>query len=266
MSKKIPVIEVFGPTIQGEGLVTGTFTNFLRTGGCGLKCEWCDSMYAVDPEEVKKNATWMDAPEVCGAIEALPTAPWMTLTGGDPCIHEGLGEVVTWLNNQNIRVNVETQGMLFPSWLMDCDVITFAPKPPSSGNKVDIHGTGKLVQWLISNGRAHKGQICVKVPVFGSDDMEYAMDVYNALTPENHVAPLYDSFYFTAGTDDTFAEDASFYLQDALARMIGVLVSQRGMVDNLFRYAEKYGIKFNDKVHVGCQQHVLIWPEQQKGV
>ena len=31
---KIPVLEIFGPTIQGEGMVVGQKTMFIRTAGC----------------------------------------------------------------------------------------------------------------------------------------------------------------------------------------------------------------------------------------
>ena len=31
---KVPVIEIFGPTIQGEGMVVGQKTMFVRTAGC----------------------------------------------------------------------------------------------------------------------------------------------------------------------------------------------------------------------------------------
>ena len=44
-----PVIEVFGPTIQGEGAEAGLPTHFVRFGGCDYRCSWCDTMYAVDP-------------------------------------------------------------------------------------------------------------------------------------------------------------------------------------------------------------------------
>lgn len=38
MAKKAPVMEIFGPTIQGEGIVTGRKTMFVRTGGCDYSC------------------------------------------------------------------------------------------------------------------------------------------------------------------------------------------------------------------------------------
>ena len=111
----IPVIELFGPTIQGEGLQTGTLTHFLRTGGCGLRCSWCDSMYAVLPEEIRRNKNPMTTAEIQKNIESMAYAPWINFTGGDPCIHKGLGDIIHWLNIQmDMKVSVETQGMIFP--------------------------------------------------------------------------------------------------------------------------------------------------------
>jgi 7-carboxy-7-deazaguanine synthase len=31
---RIPVMEIFGPTVQGEGMVIGQKTMFVRTAGC----------------------------------------------------------------------------------------------------------------------------------------------------------------------------------------------------------------------------------------
>ena len=45
---KIPVMEVFGPTIQGEGAVMGQKTMFVRTAGCDYSCSWCDSKFTWD--------------------------------------------------------------------------------------------------------------------------------------------------------------------------------------------------------------------------
>ena len=41
---KIPFLEVFGPTIQGEGMVIGKKTMFVRTYGCDYGCVWCDQL------------------------------------------------------------------------------------------------------------------------------------------------------------------------------------------------------------------------------
>lgn len=35
---RIPVMEIFGPTVQGEGMVIGQKTMFVRTAGCDYRC------------------------------------------------------------------------------------------------------------------------------------------------------------------------------------------------------------------------------------
>lgn len=56
--KKMPIMEIFGPTIQGEGMVIGRKTMFVRTGGCDYSCSWCDSVQAIKTRvfiKIEKN-------------------------------------------------------------------------------------------------------------------------------------------------------------------------------------------------------------------
>ena len=39
------VKEIFR-SLQGEGVLIGTPTTFVRTVGCNLDCHWCDTKYA----------------------------------------------------------------------------------------------------------------------------------------------------------------------------------------------------------------------------
>jgi 7-cyano-7-deazaguanosine (preQ0) biosynthesis protein QueE len=215
-------------------------------------------MHAVHPTQVSENAKWMSIPEVLHQIRRMPYAPYITFTGGDPAIWRQLGDLIPALNRDNVRVAVETQGSHFPDWFTDVDVLTFSPKPPSSGNVVDYKD---LTQWLVEHVRKdYRGRVCIKVVVFNDEDMEYARAVYSHVP---HV--LYDAFYFTAGTPGPVGRTA------ALAptfRVIDVVESQRLLVDKLLGLARQgsIAIRLNDKTHVGCQQHVLIWPEEDKGV
>ncbi|NBY66007.1 MAG: 7-carboxy-7-deazaguanine synthase QueE, partial [Verrucomicrobia bacterium] len=39
------ISEIFH-SIQGEGLLAGVPSVFIRTSGCNLRCDWCDTPYA----------------------------------------------------------------------------------------------------------------------------------------------------------------------------------------------------------------------------
>ena len=262
--KHVQVMELFGPTIQGEGIMTGTVTHFLRTGGCPLRCTWCDSMFAVDPAQIREHRTLMTTWEIIDALIALPWAPYVTFTGGDPCIQLRLGDIIPALNANGQRVAVETQGMYFPDWLQECDVVTFSPKGPSSGNAVEW---SRMADWCISQGRKRPMKICIKVVIFDKHDFDYAMKLYETLP-----MAYYDAFYFTAGTPlfeepgplESIAPEEAEQHARAVERTFDVIQNQRATATLLLEAANR--IRYNEKTHVGCQQHVLLWPEQDKGV
>jgi hypothetical protein len=62
--KRIAVVEIFGPTIQGEGPLAGSKTMFIRFGGCDYRCQKCDSLHAVIPGAVKAGARYLTAEEL----------------------------------------------------------------------------------------------------------------------------------------------------------------------------------------------------------
>ena len=65
---KLPVLEIFGPTFQGEGRAIGQKTMFVRTAGCDYHCDWCDSAFTWDGSE---KPTRMTADEVIAALDKL---------------------------------------------------------------------------------------------------------------------------------------------------------------------------------------------------
>ncbi|MGZ3666971.1 MAG: 7-carboxy-7-deazaguanine synthase QueE [Ktedonobacterales bacterium] len=169
MSKSFPVVELFGPVLQGEGRMIGTPTLFARFGYCDFRCAWCDTLYAVLPEEVQRTATQMTTAEIRERLRALdPTVPWVTLSGGNPAMHD-LSELVDLLHADGRKIAVETQGTVFREWLRACDVVTVSPKPPSSTMPTDFAQLDHFASLPNAN---------LKVVVFDDDDFAYAREIH----------------------------------------------------------------------------------------
>lgn len=137
-TKAIPVAEIFGPTIQGEGPLAGVSTTFVRFGGCDYLCSWCDSLHAVLPQHVRQLER-LPAAEIVARLRALDGASrWVTLSGGNPAMHQ-LDALVDQLHAEGWYVAVETQGSRWQPWLAKVDQLVISPKPPSSGMLTTDH-------------------------------------------------------------------------------------------------------------------------------
>jgi 7-carboxy-7-deazaguanine synthase len=174
-AKKLPVMEVFGPTVQGEGAMIGVQTYFIRFGLCDYKCAKCDSMHAVDPQRVSENAEWLDQEAIYHKIreaEKPNTTNWLTYSGGNPAIHD-LRDLTLWLKAAGWKIAVETQGTFRPEWLRMCDVVTISPKGPGMGERFEQDKFRDILGFL----HDHPG-LNVKVVVFDQRDLEFAKMVY----------------------------------------------------------------------------------------
>lgn len=209
--KQIPVIEIFGPTIQGEGTMCGHQTMFIRLGLCDFKCTMCDSMHAVDPKQVKANATYMldvEAAQKC--IDMMGECPWVTISGGNPVLWN-LKDAIDLFHSKGKKVAIETQGTRWKDWLLDCDLVTISPKGPGMGEVFLEQDYEVFRDRLIkpSVAKEIRPDVCLKIVAFGDDDLQFAKDVY-ALTdcPE---LPLYLSLGnpILPGDDCSFADHVS---------------------------------------------------------
>lgn len=165
-----PVVEVFGPVIQGEGAMIGRQTHFVRFGGCDYRCSWCDSPYAVLPEQVRANSTMMGDGAIVDRLHDLGTAtPWVTFSGGNPALLH-LEFLVDAVRAGGYRVAVETQGSIYRPWLDSCDLVTLSPKPPSSRMTPDLVALDRFVRLP---------EATLKVVVFDEDDFAFARSIHH---------------------------------------------------------------------------------------
>jgi 7-carboxy-7-deazaguanine synthase len=122
-------------SIQGEGILIGIPTIFIRTTGCNLRCSWCDTKYAYDEgdemsiDEIMEKVKEHSCTHVC-------------ITGGEPLLQEETPTLVERLNKKNYRICLETNGSKSIEVLpcLDSLVISLDVKCPSSGmqDKMDF--------------------------------------------------------------------------------------------------------------------------------
>lgn len=187
-TKRIAIIEVFGPTIQGEGPLAGSKTMFVRFGGCDYRCTKCDSLHAVIPAAVKKNAEYLTAADIAERIIAPAKAsgtPWVTLSGGNPCMWD-LSELVRLLHAAELGVAVETQGTLYQSWVASCQMVVVSPKSPGMGEKFEPKKFTAFLQKLQEDWKFREvkhrippGAVALKLVMFSVQDLEFAIQVGN---------------------------------------------------------------------------------------
>lgn len=196
----ILVSEIYGPVIQGEGIVAGTPTIFVRTGGCDYLCEWCDSLYAVDAKKYKGTWQKMGADAILARCLTLAQPPMLiTLSGGNPAL-QPLGDVIELGHKLGYTFAIETQGTKFPDWAPMLDSITLSPKPPSSKMATDW---GLLGMWLAQTRNVPER--CLKVVVFNEEDFEYARTVRNEIA-----RPWFVPMYLQAGTSNPYGQTDTF--------------------------------------------------------
>jgi 7-carboxy-7-deazaguanine synthase len=195
---KMPIMEIFGPTIQGEGMVIGQKTMFVRTAGCDYSCSWCDSAFTWDGTG-KNNIKMMDAGEIWEELISLGGNgfSFVTISGGNPALLKDLSSLIELLKKHNIKVCLETQGSKWQDWFLEIDELTISPKPPSSKMRTDFSVLDSIIAALRKNPMQQN--VCLKVVVFDEDDFKYAKEVY-----QRYVGI---PFFLQVGNDHITTED-----------------------------------------------------------
>jgi len=176
---KIRVNEVFY-SVQGEGVLQGVPTTFVRLQGCNLltPCSWCDTSYA----QSEKAGFLLDVDEVlgqCVKLEGRTYQHWVCVTGGEPLFQlEALHELVKGLHRYGFRIEVETNGSIpKPYWWTVVDSWVADIKCPSSG----VCGVS-LVEWFDTRATDQ-----IKFVVANSEDLDFTRSMIRKFIHKNPV-------------------------------------------------------------------------------
>ncbi|WP_028591131.1 7-carboxy-7-deazaguanine synthase QueE [Paenibacillus massiliensis] len=233
----IPVLEVFGPTVQGEGMVIGRKTMFVRTAGCDYRCSWCDSAFTWDGS-AKDQIRRLSPEEIWTELHSIGGDRFshVTISGGNPALLPQLSGLIELLHEHGIATAVETQGSRWQDWLLSIDEVTVSPKPPSSGMATDWNILDELVQRLAA--RPGSKSYSIKIVIFDEQDLGYAREVYRRY-PD---APL----FLQTGNPDVH----TLAITD---QALSLLARYEWLIDRVMEDPE-----LND-VRVLPQLHTLVW-------
>ena len=234
VDKKFPVVEIFGPTIQGEGALAGKVTHFVRFGGCDFACEWCDSDHAVLPQKVRL-APKLTADEIATRVTMLGEAPWVTLSGGNPALHD-LTYLRDLLWKEDFNIAVETQGSKWQQWLGSVELLTISPKPPSSGMHNgffdEFMGLSTDNDWRI-----------LKVPVLDERDLDFADYIHQSFPNVDFYVSVVTLMGGLYGTFAGGIKDTNDTLLERYHKVVDMVLARKSMQD----------------VTVLPQLHALVW-------
>jgi 7-carboxy-7-deazaguanine synthase len=207
------IAEIFH-SIQGEGLLAGVPSIFIRTSGCNLRCHWCDTPYAswkpegpeMSIEEILKKLTEWNCDHV-------------VLTGGEPMIAPDLPELATVLKKQKKHITIETAGTILPNGI-PCDLASISPKLSNSTPSPERdpawakkHEATRLQPEVIAEW-IRKYPVQLKFVVSSENDLVEIKDLLSRLPP----VPLHQILLMPEGIDVKTLAARSPWLVDICKR------------------------------------------------
>lgn len=118
------IAEIFA-SIQGEGMLVGVPSTFVRISGCNLRCTWCDTPYA----SWKPEGPVMSIDEIVATVKELGVRH-VVITGGEPMLFEPVVGLSRVLADSGHAITIETAGTVYRE--VSCDLMSISPKLSNS--------------------------------------------------------------------------------------------------------------------------------------
>jgi len=119
-------------SVQGEGLLTGVPSVFVRASGCNLRCWFCDTPYTSWQPEGHD----MPVDEIVAQVEEWDTRH-VVVTGGEPMLFAELIPLCSRLGEIGRHITIETAGTLHLP--VACELMSISPKFSSSAPSAAAH-------------------------------------------------------------------------------------------------------------------------------
>lgn len=166
--------EVFGPTIQGEGPLSGARCFFIRLSGCNLDCSWCDTPFTWDWERYDRNQeekTAANASELFAQLDALGIqhGDLVVVSGGEPMLQPAaIRAFIARAGDIGLSIQIETNGT--KPLLPEIEGVLYVVSPKLGGAGVsDIRA--KIAARVDYHSLKHRDDVHFKYVITNDDDL-----------------------------------------------------------------------------------------------
>jgi 7-carboxy-7-deazaguanine synthase len=105
-ANRVQLSEIF-TSIEGEGILIGTKTMFIRMAGCHLGCIWCDTRYAL-PFDSGKAYTLEHVKKMISE-QLRPNTYKVNFTGGEPLLqHLAVADLAKFIKDKGLKTYLES--------------------------------------------------------------------------------------------------------------------------------------------------------------
>ncbi len=164
-------------SLQGEGILAGVPSFFIRTTGCNLRCRWCDTPYTSwTPEGTRCDLDDLVAEATASGVGHV------VVTGGEPLLQREIGRLTRSLRAAALHVTVETAGTVAPDF--ECDLLSVSPKTSNSDPGGPVAARHRRLRSELSAPRELLGRFRnhqLKFVVQGPDDLDEIVALLRAL-------------------------------------------------------------------------------------
>jgi len=119
------IAELFA-SIQGEGILAGVPSLFIRFSGCNLRCRWCDTPYTSWRPEGRD----MTLAGIVKWSREHRHYRHAVVTGGEPMIFPSIVPLTQALKQDGLHVTIETAATFYQP--VTCDLMSLSPKLSNS--------------------------------------------------------------------------------------------------------------------------------------
>ncbi len=218
---------------QGEGLLEGQSSVFVRTSGCNLRCHFCDTPFA----SWKPVGDLMERDAIVARAMEFESRH-VVITGGEPMLPRQIVGLTRSFRESDFHITIETAGTLFRA--IECDLMSISPKLANS-----TPSKARAGEW---SGRHERNRENIEATIAlmnQSDEYQLKFVVESATDLDEIVAFLdrLDSFdpervlLMPEGVDEATLRGRQFWLEP-LCRERGFVFCQR---NHIFWYGNRRG-------------------------